>query len=103
MFKREIQSLRVERLEDRRVLSTSADIVLVVDLSNSSDDPGFNDILAWLSEGIDEIDSAIESNGLTDRRYGVVGFGGPDTDFGHSFVVGPGSLANDQDRLFSSS
>ena len=76
------RKLRFESLEDRRVLSSSADVIFLVDQSSSSDGAGDDLVqnrinsMDWLRDNLTQFDSSLDLNGVTDRRYGLVGFGG---------------------------
>src|SRR5438045_173860 len=62
-------SFGFEILEDRRVLSATADIVFLVDESASVSDG----IRSWLSANIAQFDATLRNNGI-DVRYGLVGY-----------------------------
>ncbi len=99
----------VEALETRRMLTLAADVVFIFDESGSSentrDEHGFAEIFPWLEESLPDIDAALRDGGVSDVRYGLVGFGGnfntggPEA-LGHSFVVDQGSGPVNE-RLFS--
>ena len=99
--------LRIEHLECRAMLSASADIVFLFDESGSSMNEetthGFAETLPWLKENIEEIDTALRLQGVTDLRYGLVSYGGIElSGYGHSFLVDAGN-GSASDRLFSES
>lgn len=73
--------LRLEHLETRRVLAPLVDVVFLVDESTSTLAPGTNKSLShvWLEGLVDRLDdtsfaSSLASKGITDVRYGLVGF-----------------------------
>jgi hypothetical protein len=88
------RALHLEALEDRRLL-TSADIVFLVDESGSGD---VSNMWAWLKDTVfapnpvssNPIKQSLDAQGITEVRYGLIGFGGQATNRAHSFVISPG-------------
>jgi len=75
--------LRFEMLDDRRMLSTMADIVFLVDASGSeSDFPAID----WLHSIVADLDNSLRAANDINVRYGLVGFGQTDR-FAHSQVA----------------
>ncbi|MCC6494539.1 MAG: hypothetical protein IT424_16130 [Pirellulales bacterium] len=99
------RTLRFEPLEERTVLSGIADIVFLVDESGSGGAIGSINMYAWLKDrifassagGDNPIADALENNGFTDVRYGLIGFaGGTSGSFAHSYVVEQGGNAGEK-------
>jgi hypothetical protein len=101
------RSLRLELLEDRRMLSATADILFLLDKSGSvSSDPA---VYNWLKDKIftpatgqpNPIVQKLVDKGIneTDVRYGLIGFGAAGLSsggFAHSHIIDP----NATDPLF---
>jgi hypothetical protein len=95
----------MEALEDRRVLSGMADIVFLVDGSGSGDSSAMR---GWLKDylfaasagGSHPIAQVLSAAGITDIRYGLIGYGDSlasnSGGFAHSYVVD----SSGADRLF---
>jgi hypothetical protein len=94
--------LNFEILEDRRVLATgvAADIVFLIDESgsNSVSDPTHDWVRTSLVPRLEATGFAsnLASKGITDVKYGLVGYGGgsnisPNRDLANSFVVNSAS------------
>lgn len=92
----------MELLEDRRVLAATVDVVFLMDGSGSGDATAMKD---WLKDTVfaavpgssHPIAETLASKGITDVRYGLIGFGdGASNGFAHSYVVNP----NEADPLF---
>ena len=96
-----------EKCEDRRMLAAMADVVFLVDESQSTDDPSTNVPLvhSWLENAVPAIQSTFDSVGVDiDVTYGMVGFGEQDDNgtptnlnddtfrFAHSQLMGSGNL-----------
>jgi putative extracellular protein len=97
--RKKTRRLRIEPLEDRRMLSAEADIVFLVDKSASSgeefSDPNVPNSPGWIgdivygTDGTDGLDAYLkDSTRDIDPRYGLIGFG--DTTFarGQSLMLG---------------
>lgn len=105
--------LRLETLEDRWMRTLTADVVFLLDesltSSNGTDSAaGFAQVQSWLANHVGEIDRYLrEDAGISDLRYGVVGFGGDPSgnnvaeDFGHSYVLSNGTGIPVNGRLLS--
>jgi hypothetical protein len=89
------RSLNLELLEDRRVLTTMADVVFLADESGSSGDT----IKNWLSANIDQFDATLRSSDI-DVRYGLVGYG-QIPRFAHSHLVDTNTSKTSFERLWS--
>src|SRR3989304_8452746 len=86
------RQLRFEFLEDRRMLSTMADIVFLVDESGNFGETDYQDWLLAMVSGINGLDPTLRNTNGIDARYGLVGFGegifqSAPPLFGHSQVV----------------
>lgn len=100
-FSRFESSLRFEPLEDRRMLSASADIVFVLDKSGSvSINP---DVYEWLKDEVFDsstgIVQSLAAGGINDVRYGLIGYGASEVSsdgFAHSHIIN----ASADDPLF---
>ena len=94
--------LRFEVLEDRRMLTTLADIVFLVD--NSASD--FAVTKNWLDSIVDDLDSSLRNENDIDVRYGVTAFGEVYDNslhrYAHSAVVDTDTSKSVFERLFSS-
>jgi hypothetical protein len=85
------RQLHCEQFEDRRMLTTMADVVFLVDESESE-----GPTHTWLADlisgddanSIPSLAERLADQGITDVRYGLVGFAEDDQRFANSFVVG---------------
>lgn len=98
-----IRKLCIERLEDRRMLATIADVVFIVDESNLEDNN--HDWVSRLVAGdpannVPSLAQQLALQGITDVQYGLVGYG-QGTRFAHSHIVGTQGITS-FDRLWSS-
>lgn len=81
---------RVEKLEDRRVLSATADIVFLIDESGSTDNQ--ND---WLADVVTKLDARLEAVGIANNRFGLVGFAeSSNSEYAHTRVLDPLDTSN---------
>jgi hypothetical protein len=76
-----IKKLHVERLEERMVMSATADIVFVIDESNSNifKTIGNNDVAfmhEWAANLAISLDTKLVSRGIDNNRFFLTGFGG---------------------------
>lgn len=102
------RKLHLEVIEDRCMLSASADIVFLVDESRSDDLAGFPRAQSWLKDYIaPRLEDAANSSslvgkGITDIRYGVVGYGSEtnSAEYAHSQILTPSGSTN-QDKVFT--
>ena len=99
------RQLRFEFLEDRRMLSTMADIVFLVDESGNFGETDYQDWLLAMVSGINGLDATLRNTNGIDARYGLVGFGegilqSGHTVFGHSQVVNTSVSTTDPAALF---
>jgi hypothetical protein len=98
------RSVGFERLEDRRVLASMADIVFLLDESDSVIE-GTNNQWDWLRDRVfasevglsNPISDALSAKGFsdTDVRYGLIGYGGSrsiGSDFAHSYIAENGNM-----------
>jgi len=76
------RQLFFEQCEDRNMLATMADVVFLIDESNSSTVPGTDRSITqlWLQDTITRLQDtnladSLTNKGITDIRYGLVGFG----------------------------
>jgi hypothetical protein len=98
------KQFRFESLEDRRMLAAMADIVLLMDLTQSNTQNV--NMWEWVRDevfapttGLDNpIAIALRDQGITDVRYGMAGFGSgvSSNEFAHSYVID----SNATDPLF---
>lgn len=110
--------LSFESLEDRRMLTTMADIVFLVDNSRS-DSEEMLETKQWLEDvvtgddnhndirdtGENDLSERLAAQGVTDVRYGLVAFGEGNSigfRFAHSEVVDTDATKSIFERLFSS-
>ena len=69
--------------------SLSSDVVVIVDESGS-----MSLEQAWLGTIIPQLDTAMQSQGLVDNRFGLVGFGSSSETLGRSLPVGGANFGN---------
>lgn len=75
--------VRLERLDERRMLAPMADIVFLFDETQSDSASNTNE---WLRSIVDELDSTLRIASGIDVRYGLVGYGEPGR-LAHSQIV----------------
>ena len=85
------RQLRIESLEDRRVLSTS-NVVFLFDETESSN--SFQE--DWLIDIVAQLDNSLDQVGISSRQYGLVGYGDDESsERAHSHVVDPSPSSSD--------
>lgn len=91
------KKLRVERLEDRRVLAASADIVFIFDESESGATSAAktwldDEVFASTPGGSFAISDVLLEQGFTDVKYGLIGYGSVgNNERAHSYVLNSGA------------
>lgn len=92
--------LRFEQCEHRRMLTTLADVVFLIDESASVSGA----IETWMSGIVQQLDTTLRATNDIDVRYGVVGYGQithQTTDVAHSLLVDTNQAKSTFDRLWS--
>lgn len=87
---------QLERLEDRAMLTSLADVVFAVDESTSTVTTAT--LRDWLNQNVDDIDAAIRAGGVTDVRYGLTGYVNDRTS---SYLLSGDSSMPANERLFT--
>ncbi len=90
--------MRIEPLEDRSMLSGATDIVFLFDESQSTGSIQQD----WLSSAVVNVDASLAAAGVTNRRYGLVGFGDASNEFAHTHLVDPTDTNQDGEKFFGS-